>query len=57
MTDNAPKEPTKSEVDRLEKLAAAYAKDRTKEPGYAYRLVPNGNAGSKWVATKIDRKA
>jgi hypothetical protein len=57
MTDNTPKEPTKAEADKLEKLAAAYAKDRTKEPGYGYRLVPNGAGGSKWTAVKLGKQA
>ena len=56
MTDNAPKEPTKAEADKLEKLAAEYAKSFKKEPGYGYRLVPAGNNQSKWVAFKLGAK-
>ena len=55
MTDNAPKEPTKAEADRLQKLADAYAKDRTKEPGYAYRYVTRGGRTFP-VVTKIEKK-
>jgi thioester reductase-like protein len=55
MTDTEPKEPTKAEQDRLEKLAADYAKTKTKAPGYGYRAVPAGNGQSKWVAEKIVR--
>ena len=29
---------TKAEAAKLDKLAAAYLKDRTREPGYSYRL-------------------
>ena len=56
MTDTAPqKEPTKSEADKLQKLADAYAKDRTKEPGYAYRFVTSGGV-TRPVVTKIEKK-
>ena len=56
MTDTAPqKEPTRSEADKLQKLADAYAKDRTKEPGYAYRFVTSGGV-TRPVVTKIEKK-
>ena len=32
------KEPTKTEQAELDRLADAYRTDRTKEPGYSYRL-------------------
>ncbi len=43
MTDKTEvKEPTKAETDRLQKLAEAYEKDGTMEPGYGYRYVTSG---------------
>lgn len=43
MTDKTEvKEPTKAEADRLQKLADAYEKDGTIEPGYGYRYVTSG---------------
>ncbi len=43
MTDKTEaKEPTKSETDRLAKLADAYEKDGTMEPGYGYRYGTRG---------------
>ena len=38
MTDTQDKEPTKTEQAKLDKLGDAYLKDRTREPGYSYRL-------------------
>ncbi len=43
MTDKTDaKEPTKAETDRLQKIADAYEKDGTMEPGYGYRYVTSG---------------
>ena len=56
MTDKTEvKEPTKSETDRLQKLAEAYEKDGTLEPGIGYRLVTRGGE-SHWVATRIEKQ-
>ncbi|MDQ3541386.1 MAG: hypothetical protein M3440_11925 [Chloroflexota bacterium] len=42
-TTQAPaKEPTKAEQERLDKLAAAYEKDGTMEPGYGYTYRTSG---------------
>ncbi len=51
MTDKTEvKEPTKAETDRLQKLAEAYEKDGTMEPGYGYRYVTSG--GETHVVTE-----
>jgi len=53
MTDKTEaKEPTKAEADRLQKLADAYEKDGTTEPGIGYRLETRGGE-SHWVAEKL----
>ncbi len=54
MTDKTEaKEPTKAEADRLQKLAEAYEKDGTMEPGYGYRYVTSGGE-THAVVTKIE---
>jgi len=53
-TTQAPaKEPTKAEQERFDKLAAAYEKDGTMEPGYGYRYVTRGGE-THAVVTKIE---
>ncbi len=54
MTDKTEvKEPTKAETDKLQKLAEAYEKDGTMEPGYEYRYGTSGGE-THAVATKIE---
>jgi hypothetical protein len=55
-TTNTPKEPTKAEQERLQKLADAFAKDGTMEEGYEYRYVTSGGE-TKPIVTKIERSA
>jgi len=52
MTD---KEPTKSEQDKLDRLAKEFAETGKYEPGYEYQYVTNGGE-TRVVAKKIERK-
>lgn len=56
MTDNTPKEPTKAEQERLQKLAEAYATEGKMEEGYEYRYVTSGGE-TRPVVTKIERRS
>lgn len=54
MTDKTElREPTKTETDRLAKLAEAYEKDGTMESGFSYRYVTRGGE-THAVVTKTE---
>jgi hypothetical protein len=50
-----PKNPTKAEADKLQKLADAFEKDGTIEPGYQFRYVTTGG-NTVLVVEPIERK-
>lgn len=56
MANETAQDTTKAEADKLQKLAAAYEKDGTMEPGYRYRWVTSGGQ-TRIQVRKIEKKA
>lgn len=52
---NDPQEPTKAEETKLQKLADAFEKDGTIEPGFQFRYVTNGGE-TRVQVTPIEKK-
>lgn len=54
-TNDTAQDTTKAEADKLKKLAEAYEKNGTVEPGFAYRYVTSGGE-THAVVTPIRKK-